>query len=211
MPNLNTPFGFRPIKYLSGAAWTGGTNIYYIASDNTDAFYPGDPVLSSGTGDANGVPGIGIGVAGTAIRGILISAGPVVANANASGGGSFPGGPYINASDLTRIAIPASKTVAYYAAVMDDPNVICECMEVYSGTAFAATEIGLNCNFVIAAPATGAALSGTTLNNATEAGTSTLNCKILRLSPKGSNAYGIGAVWEVLLNNHELRAGITGV
>lgn len=211
MANPNQPFGLRPVCYISGAPWTGGGNIYYIDSGNTDTFYPGDPVLSSGTGDGNGIAGIGIAVAGSAIRGILIGAGPILAGSSATGGGQPGGGPAVNPNDLTRISVPATKTSAYYALVMDDPNVICEIQEVYSGTAFAAVDIGLNANFSIVAPTSPNQISSTVVNNVGKATTSTLNLKLLGLSLKGANTYGAGAIWRVLLNNHEFRAGITGV
>lgn len=211
MANPNTPFGLRPVKYISGAPWTGGGNIYYIASNNVSAFYPGDPVCSSSDADANGIPGISIGVAGSAIRGVIWMAGSALSLSTAMGGGQVGGGPYINPNDLTKVSVPVTKASAYYALVIDDPNVIFECMEQYTGTAFTSAEVGLNANFVINTPATAVSLSATAIDNGTEATSSSLNLKLLGLSQKGNNAYGIGAVWQVLINNHELRAGITGV
>lgn len=210
MANVNAPFGLRPTKYMSGAMWTGGGNIYSIDVNNASAFYIGDPVASSGTADTNGIPGVVIGVAGSAIRGVVIAAGTGYAGSTGMGNNQPGGGPYMNPANLTQQYVPASKLSNYYVLVMDDPNVICEIQEASTGTAFTALEIGLNANFAIAAPATGVVWSGTYLDNSTEATTSTLNCRILRLAQRSTNAFGLSAVYEVMLNSHELRAGASG-
>ena len=44
-----------------------------------------------------------------------------------------------------------------------------------------------------------------------QAVTVTLDLKILRLVPREDNAFGEHAKWEVLINNHAFRAGVTGV
>lgn len=197
MANINKVAGLTPVKYLNGAKWTGQGNIYSIASDNTDAMYVGDPVTLSGTGDTLGIPGIGIGVAGATCVGVIVAV------------GTIREGAYINPADLTKVYAPATKASVYYALVVDDPNVVFEIQE--SGTALAATDIGLNANFVIAAPSTGGVLSGTYLGNSTKNTTSTLNLKLLGLARRSDNVFGTYAKWNVLLNNHVFRTGVAGV
>lgn len=201
MANANKPFGLTPVKYLGGADWDGKANIYYIDSADGSAFYPGDLVKLSGSGDTTrGIAGISKSAAGDASVGVLIAVGT-----------NPDGGPYIDPTNLTLTNAPATKTKNYYALVVDDPNVIFEIMEIYSGTPLDATAIGLNANISVAAPATGVVVSGSVLDNATEAVTATLNCKLLGLSRRIGNAFGNGAVWNVLINNHQYRSGITGV
>ncbi len=49
MPNADTPFGLRPVKYRSGAPYNGAANVYTTASGDGTAIYVGDPVVLSGT------------------------------------------------------------------------------------------------------------------------------------------------------------------
>ena len=202
MPNVNKPSGLSPVKYLNGADWDGRVNIYSIAAANTNAFYVGDPVVPSGDADTLGIMGVTVLTPGT---------GPIV-GVIAAIGVNPDGGPYIDPNNLSRTFRPSgAASSVYYVAVCDDPNVIYECQEVGTGTAFTSAEVGLNCNLVLAAPATGAVYSGAQLNNATEATTSSLDVKLLGLARKAGNAFGAYAKWNVLINNHAYRAGITGV
>lgn len=201
MANANRPTGLSPVKYLGGADWDGKVNIYQIAAANTDPFYPGDLVDLSGDGDTvRGIPGIALATAGNPAVGVLLSVGV-----------NPDSGPYINPNDLSLTYAPATKTQQYYAAVVDDPNVIFEIQELGTGTQLTSAAIGLNANIVYAAPATGVKYSGTMLDNATEATTSTLNLKLLGLQRRLDNAFGAYAKWLCLINNHRYRAGITGV
>jgi len=55
-------------------------------------------------------------------------------------------------------------------------------------------------------------LSSWVLTNTTEATTSSLDCKLLGLSQRNpNNAFGAYAVWNVLINSHLYRGGVTGV
>ena len=201
MANANRPTGLAPVKYLGGADWDGKVNIYYIASDDTNAFFPGDPVTLSGNGDSvRGIPGVTIGVAGAACVGALVAIGV-----------NPDGGPYIDPDNLSLTSAPATKTKAYYVAVADDPNIIFEMQEIGTGTQLTSAEIGLNADFVAGTPATGVKYSGYQINNVGEATTSTLNLKLLGLVRRLDNAFGAYAKWLVLINNHNYRSGITGV
>lgn len=209
MANSSKPSGLSPIKTLSGSEWTGKGNMYYIDPTDTNPYYPGDLVALSGSGDpTRGVPGITLGTAGATAVGVIQSVG---INAD--------GGPYINPNDLSKTSRPTgAQSIAYYAFVLDDPNIIFEIQESGSGTNLAATAIGLNANIVYATPATGVAVSGTTMNNVGTAATSTLNLKIFGFQRRSDNVFvtspstGGGAQkWLVLINNHQYRTGITGL
>lgn len=200
MANLSKPSGLTPKKYLNGADWTGAVNFYSIDSGDGNAYAVGDPVGLSGTGSANGIPGVTLGTAGNTIVGVIVSAGGTLQG----------GGPYVDPTNLNTVKIPATKTQNYYVAVVDDPNVIFEIQEVNGP--LAVTDIGLNANFQYNAPANSVnAYSGVLLNATGKAVTSTLNLKILRLVQRVDNAIGAFAKWEVLINNHAYRVGITGV
>lgn len=198
MANADRPSGLTPVQYLSGAPWSGQARLYHVDSTNTDALFIGDPVKSSGDASAEGIASVALGTAGSAIRGVLVSMGGLKA-------GGFLGDP----DSPTTLSIPATKTKDYYVLVVDDPAVIFECQE--TGTAMTSVDVGLNANFVNATPATGVNVSATEINNASKAVTSTLNLKLMGLVQREDNAFGTEAKWLVLINNHELSAGVAGV
>lgn len=199
MANANRPSGLSPVGYLGAADWDGRGNIYYVPSTASNALYIGDPVALAGSADGSGIASVDLATAGSTMLGAII------------GIGVSPNGPFIDFNDLSKISAPATKTQAYYVLVADDPNTVFEIQEVNSGTALTATEVGLNANFVYAAPATGARLSGVVLDNTTEATTSTLNLKLLGLVRRADNAFGLAAKWRVLINNHSFRTGVAGI
>jgi len=200
MANTSKPAGLTPVRYLNGADWTGVGNIYFISSADGSAFYPGDLVKLSGTGDTTrGIPGISKSAAGDVSVGVLVAVGV-----------NPDGGPYIDPNNLTLTNAPATKTQNYYALVVDDPNVIFEIEEISTGTALDATAIGLNANISVATPGTGGRYSASVVDNGTEATTATLNLKLLGLARKSDNAFGYAAKWLVLVNSHSYRVGTTG-
>ena len=69
MANANRPSGFTPVQYLNGSTWSGQARLYSIAAAYATALYIGDPVISSGTADVNGVPGVVLGAATGALTG----------------------------------------------------------------------------------------------------------------------------------------------
>jgi hypothetical protein len=201
MANPNKPSGLTPKNMISGADWDGRGNLYYIDQTDTNAYYTGDVVALSGSGSADGVPGITLATAGNTAVGVIIGLGGI----------STKGGPYVDPGNLNAsLAVPATKIKGYTCLVCDDPNVIFEVQE--SNGPLAVTDIGLNANLLYAAPSNPVNVySGMTLNATGKATTSTLNFKILGLVQRADNALGAFAKWRVLINNHAFRAGITGV
>lgn len=193
----NAPNGFQPVKKLDGSAWTGATNPYQITSTYATALFRGDPVTNLADGT------IGVGVAGSTCTGVFwgvkyTSSTGVVQFAN-----YWPGNPGVLTGSVVE------------ALVIDDPNTVFSVQET-SATGTAGTPLdlaarGLNINFLYTAGSTATGTSAVSINNATEADTSTLNCKILQLDPTPGNAVGAFANWHVVLNNHFYRGGTTGI
>lgn len=195
--NTNAPRGLKPVRYMDGSAYTGKTNVYNIASGYATAIGENDPVavLSDGT--------LGIGAAGSQCRGVLRSVEYFTT-----------AGAFVQAN-----AWPASTTVktgtVIKAFVADDPTLLFDAQETNgssgAGTPFALADRNLNVNFVIGAPGTDG-VSTSSLNNTTEAPTSTLNLRILQLSDYPGNAVGSFANWLVTWNTHDLKSvGTAGV
>jgi len=195
MANANRPAGFTPVQYLNGAAWNGQARIYSIAASYGTALYIGDPCISSSTSDVNGIPGIAIGGTTGALRGVIV------------GLGRYPN-LLANPSNLDITYRPAGDTNVWYAAVVDDPNVLFEIQEESNGTQLAATEVGLN---TIGKSGTGNGyVSGWMLPSApgaTPNTTATLQLRLFGLAQKTGNAFGAYAKWLVQINVHELGHG----
>jgi hypothetical protein len=197
MANAIRPSGLSPVKSLNGAPWNGQANVYYIAPADTNAYAIGDPVVSSGSGDSNGIPGITLAAATGAIRGVIVGLGT---NANL----------IANPHNLDQTIRPSGANASpYYALVVDDPNVIFAVQEPGTGTALTAAAIGFNVNLVVGT--NNGFVSGWTINNTGAATTSTLQMKLLGLVQAQNNAFGNGATWLTLINVHELKAGTAGV
>lgn len=201
MPNLNAPRGFVPSRYLNGASWNGQTNLYYIPAADGSAYAPGDVVKSAAVSDANGVMGIQKAAGTDVVRGVIVGfmvAAPYGVNLQAP------------ALDLSIQTVPAAKSRAYYALVVDDPSVIFEVQD--DGlSALTAAAVNKNASFTVANPSGIAQNSASVLNTASVATTNTLNLKIMGLVQRDDNAFGVNAKWLVKFNLHELLGGTTGV
>lgn len=202
MANANRPNGLSPVKHLNGSPYNGQANVYQIAAADTHGFAIGDPVISSGSGDANGVPGITLAAATGPIRGVIVGLGT-------SESGIF------NPNNLNSTVRPAAaQSTDWYALVVDSPDVIFEVQEHYAAgnTTLTANEIGLN--QVLYLGTNNGYASGWMLANATDATpatTSTLQVRLLGLARRSDNAFGAYAKWLVMINSHELHAGTAGV
>ena len=195
MANVNRPGGLKPVSYLNGAPYTGQARLYSVPTSST-ALYIGDPVTLSGSADVNGLAGVAIGVAGSAIIGVVV--GFLVA----------PPGVSLVATniDLTIRSIPTSSTTVQYVLVADDANIVFEIQDGQT-TPTALADIGRNTNFLIAAGATTYSDSGTT-TAATLTDSDTANLKLLgfvqRVDNTPASAY---AKLLVRINNHVYSAG----
>lgn len=195
MANANKPTGFTPVSTLNGAPWNGQARLYSIAASYGTALYIGDPVISSGTADTNGVPGIALAAATGAVRGVIVGLGTSE-------------GLIANPSNLNITYRPASDPAVWYAMVVDDPNVIFEVQEHANGTPLAAADIGSNTISYLAAG--NGYVSGwmvASATDATPATTATLQLRLMGLARRLDNAFGAYAKHLVMFNVHELGHG----
>jgi len=197
MPNENRPLGLAPVQYLNGAPWNGQARLYAIPAAAVTAFAIGDPVITGGSADADGVPTIALAAATGAIRGVIVGL------ADTKGGMAKVGNPN------STIRPAAAQTTDWYALVVDDPNVIFEVQEIGTGTPLTAAAVGLNSNLVVGT--NNGFVSGWLLDNAVEDVTVTLQVRLLGLVQRVDNAFGQYAKWLVKINNHELAAGTVGL
>jgi len=202
MANAVGPFGFRPSRYLNGAAWNGGANLYYIPSTDTNQFNVGDAVKSAANADPNGLPAVTKITNGTdTVRGVIIGClrqtplNPSLVGINL---------------DLTVQNIPATKLQNYWVLVVDDPQVLFE-LQDDGLSALTATAANKNASFTVANPTAPSQNSATVLNTASVNTTQALNLRIFGLIQKPNNAFGVNANWLVKFNQHELMGNTAGV
>lgn len=202
MPNINKPYGFRPLRYLNGAAWNGATNMYVVLQAEANQINPGDLVKSVAGGDANGLPAVTKITNGTDVpRGVVVGVLPVGPNVPSLQGVTI---------DLTTQSIPATKTKDYYILVMDDPNVLCA-LQDDGLAALTATSANKNTTYTVTNPTAPSQNSASVLKTAGVAVTATLPLKIMGLVQSPDNAFGAYADWVVFFNLHELRGNTAGL
>lgn len=195
MANVNRPNGFSPVSTTTGAKYDGQARMYYIPSTDTNAYYVGDVVKATEGADPNSgyaqivkvtaSPGVG------PIRGIIT-------------------GFLTNIGNPTQVSVPATKTQAYYALVVDDPTVIFECTDdgITSANTVAAA-VGQNSQFTVAAPsnANGPFSASVLLSSSFASGNATYPFKIIGYRNDGQNALGIYCRWYVIINNSDFKGG----
>ncbi len=200
MPNANMPSGLSPVKYLSGAPWTGAVNLYCVLAADTAQYWIGDPVTTIGNAnaDAAGIPAVTLAAAGAAVRGVIVGIGTVA-------GGS---GPYVNPNNLNLLTRPAgAQSQVYYLAVVDDPDVVFEVQEAGAGATLGVTSVNRNVNINLGTRTATLPISPLFLDNNTVNTTATLNLKILGLVQRIDNQFGAFQKWLVKINNHEFSGG----
>lgn len=192
MPNIDSPSGLSPVRYMSGAPYNGAVNIYSTATGDGTAIYVGDPVIISGTAQTiEGViyQDVDQAATGDVMVGVVVAVLP----------------------DTRDSLIYRAASTQRLVAVADDPNLLFEIQEVSGGTALAAADIGLNANFVVSAGSATTGLSGVELNNATEATTNTLDLQIVGFANRPGNEVGEHAKWLVRINRHQRANQVAGI
>lgn len=148
MANPNAPFGFKPIRRLDGAAWSGNLTRRLIANADTNVICKGDVVKQLNTGY------ITVGAAGLTDHSNL---------------GVFYGCAYLNTVIGYKVwsnRWPGTgATGDIEAFIIDDPFVVFEVMASAAAIPFAA--IGENADYVVATGNTLSGISAWTLNSTT--------------------------------------------
>lgn len=193
-------FGLKPVRYKSGAPYNGACNRYSVASGESNNMFVGDPVIISGTGDTDGVPGVALASAGGGARitGVIV------------GFGSNPS-VLSGTTALTRGYRTAS--TADYVMVADDPSLLFEVIEDAVGGALATTDIGNNADLVAAAGSTYTKRSGWMLDSSTKV-TTTAQVRIVGFEQRVNNTIGgTDPVWlvSIVQATETPAAGTTGV
>lgn len=186
--------GFSPKRMLSGGYYSGGVNLYAIPAGDGTATFIGDLVVQPGTG-----------------TGEVFNDAQVLDVVQAPTGGVIVGavvGFHADTRDSSMYRLASTLRGVY---VCDDPNVLFEVPEVDTGTALAINDLGLNADFVVGTGNTTSGLSAMQVNNATEAGTNTLDLKLIGFENRPDNAVGSTARWLVRINRHKYANQVAGL
>lgn len=191
--------GLVPVSYKSGAPYNGACNRYSVAAGETNNIFTGDPVILSGTGDADGVPGVARAGAGDRISGVVVG---------------FTTKEAADAGDTTAID-RGYRTAGEddYILVADDPMLLFEATEDGVGGFLAVTSIGLNVDLAVGAGNTVTKRSGYVLDSSTAA-TTTAGVRVNGLSQRINNTIGsTSTVWRVSIieSTATPAAGTTGI
>lgn len=205
MANRNAPNGLNPVRHFNGSTWNGQTNMYYVAAGDTLAYYIGDVVQATNTGDlATGTPGVllygtrgSTSTSGTT-RGVIVG----IASAAGTAGQTVPVG--ADPSNLEALFIPATKTKNYFVYVCDDPTVVYEAQT----NTIAATAFNENTGLMVGlAPTVPRCQSLTQIDGASATTTATLPIKIMGAPWRPDNdltSPGTNARIYVMLNTSDL-------
>lgn len=197
MPNVNKPFGLRPLNKLGSNYDSQGGTQYRIASGTATAIFQGDTVT--------------FGVSGSVSTGYIVKHTPGSPNIL----GVFLGCQYtdpttkkVRWSNFYPGNVSADDIVAF---IVDDPN--CQFLIQASGVAGNAC-VGQNANLVqTVAGNTTSGVSGLELNTATLGAASDLNVKVVGISavPGENDVTSANANLIVIINEHLYRGATAGV
>jgi len=178
--------------HRDGAPYNGAFSIYSVAAGYGTALMIGDAVILAGTSQT--------------INGRVLS------DVERCATGGVPCGVIVGVVPDTQDSLRyrAASTLRQLM-VADNPDLMFEIQEGSSGTALTANDAGLNIDFVVASGSTVTGLSGTQLNNATEATTNTLDLHLLHPTPREDNAIGYSCKWLVTFNRHQYRNQVAGI
>ena len=183
MASVSRINGFRPVKTVTGAAYNGQSNVYFVPASDSTVIMVGDAVKLAG--DARAATG-----APTVTRcGATDNAVGIVVGVLFTGVGDLTNVPPVN--DLNTPIYRRASTDRYLL-VCDDPNVIYEVQ--YAGTSVAAATItanvGSNGQFTTTAGSTITGASGMQLDSSGLATTATLPLKIVGFPNRPDNIPG---------------------
>lgn len=198
MANANTSLGLRPVKYLTGQPYTGG-GIKFYANDTSTAITAGMPVTLTGSGDADGVPGVKVITVDDTDTGNNSPILGVVTGILGQSDGS------LNRDDTNYIAGGSTG----YVLVETDPNVL---YEVESDGTFSAADIGAYGNLEIGSLSTITGFTTVELDQSTlvtaDAGNVELdetNVRVWGLVDRVDNTLGANAKVYVQINYSQVR------
>ena len=148
MANISKINGFKPVKHITGAPYTGQANIYAVKSGEN--FVAGDPVKLSAGASQGGVAEVTVATNDAAVLGVVV--GVVPAKMDPVTGKMSAGSISLD----TPVSVTGGSTPAF-VLVADSPDIIYEVQKA----SFTATDVGTAGGFDFAGTQGGDAATGT--------------------------------------------------
>lgn len=190
MANADYAFGLKPVRRFSGGSYNNAVRRYSCPSSYATSLFPGDPVIKTGTSDAQGYSEVNLATNGGSITGVVIG--------------------FEDVPSMT-LGYGAASTVRA-VLVADDPELLFEVQEDAVGGTLGLASVGLNCDLIAAAGNTANRVSGWMLDTSTAATTATLQVKIIEFQHRADNEIP-SAKSKILvkINKHTELAGVAGI
>ena len=187
MPNISKINGFKPVKHITGAPYTGQANIYAVKSG--EKFVAGDPVKLSAGASQGGVAEVTVATNDAAVLGVVV--GVVPAKMDPVTGKMSAGSISLD----TPVSVTGGSTPAF-VLVADSPDIIYEVQKA----SFTATDVGTAGGFDFAGTQGGDAATGTSNFYVTDTATGVV--QVLGLVQRVDNEAGPYAKVLVRFNNN---------
>ena len=197
MSNSANYFGLRPVRHINGSAWNGLTEKCYVSAEYAPLLYVGDPVTLSAAAvdqDATALHTtvcLATAAATNEVYGVITS--------------------IDSSEDMNDQYVKKPASTEAYINVCVDPTVVYHIRDDGLGTPDA-TWPAQNTDLIL--PDAGSAitgLSGWAMSGADVAATQNLQLHIMRMANLPDNTLEDYAIWEVLINTHQLlNGGIIG-
>ena len=188
MANTDKPKGLVPVRYISGGTAQANSD-YTIASGYNTTIAYGDPVKSTGSGKT-----IALADAGETMRGV------------------FQGVKYRAADGsivIKNVWVAGTVATDVEASVFDDPNIL---FSVQADEDIEAGDIGNTADLVAGTYDSAFGTSSYELDSSSVGkGAGVLIYELEPVASTNGNTYGTNANVLVLINEHELKAAVTGV
>lgn len=196
MANDTNFWGLRPVKHINGSSWNGLTEKCYVGATYGTALYIGDPVMINNASADSDATALYTSVElatltyGNPIYGVITS--------------------FDEDDDVSHKKVYNPASTERYMNVCVDPTVIYHIRDDGTGTP-GRTWPFLNAQMVAGTPSTITGLSGIGLDANAPAITQTWPLTIIRLANLPNNELADNAIWEVLINTHQLlNGGVAG-
>lgn len=198
----NYAAGFRPVKSIIGAPYSGACNIYVVPGGETVSVGVGDLVKLSNSNAIGGYLAVEtLAAASDVILGAVVGICMTVPDGSMTNGAS----PVLD----TPVFIDGAVTGARYVYVADDPNLIFQTQA--SGT-YTADQTGLNAQPTVTTVSTSTGSSTMKMDTTTLATTNTHGLVFLGVVQSPDNTLGAaGSAVLVKINRHAFANQVTGV
>lgn len=198
----NYAAGFRPVKSIIGAPYSGACNIYVVPGGEAVSLAVGDLVKLSDSAAVGGYTAVEA-VAGVAdpILGAVVGICMTVPDGSMTNGAS----PVLD----TPVYIDGAVTGARYVYVADDPNLI---FQTQASSTYTADQVGLNAQVTFTGPNTSTGASQMKMDTTTLAVTNTHGLRLVGVVQSPDNTLGAaGSAVLVKINRHAFANQIAGV